>query len=57
MAHQRGAFKVNSVISGREVKDCLPGNRHGITTHACSEFKQVKIHARKLAKIRSMHKK
>jgi hypothetical protein len=57
MAHQRGGFKVIRPFPAGEVKDCLRRNRNGVTTRACSEFKWVKIHARKLAKIWSMHKK
>jgi hypothetical protein len=57
MAHQRGGFKVNSPISAGAVK-CLPARKwpaRGVT--ACSQFKRVKIHATKLAKIWSLHKK
>ena len=58
MAHQGGAFKVNSAISGRAVKD-LRAERviRGLCIHGLFRNKRTKFRAINLAKMRLLHKK
>jgi hypothetical protein len=54
MEHLRGAFKANSARIVGAVKET---RRAASRRNACQEIQTIKIRARNLAKLRSLHKK